>query len=79
MPRILTLELPDRVYEGLETKARAKGVQLNQLIVEWLTQVAEAEEDPLDKLIGSIESPLTDVAEHHDRYIAQAILEEIRR
>ncbi len=76
MPKTLTLELPDRVYEKLEEEARTRGMRLDQLIIERLVQVEE--EDPLDRLIGSIDSPLTDIAEHHDLYIARSLLEELQ-
>ena len=79
MPKTLTLELPDKVYKELEMEAHARGIRLDQLVIERLAQVVGIEEDSLDKLIGSIESSLTDIAEHHDRYIAQAVLEEMRR
>lgn len=80
MPKTITLRLPEEIYKTLEVEARSKGMELDQLVIEWLTGVVKAaKKDPLDDLIGSIESPLTDIAERHNHYISQAILEEIRR
>jgi len=52
------------------------------MIVEWLSeaigQTQIAAEDPLEALIGTLECEATDVAEHHDDYVGQALARELR-
>jgi hypothetical protein len=50
--------------------------------VEWLSEAIRqaqiAVEDPLEDLIGTLECEVTDVAEHHDYYVEQALAKELR-
>jgi hypothetical protein len=78
----LTIELAEETFEVLKEQAKEKGVEPAQVAAEWLSDAARrAEEmraDPLIALFGTIESPVTDVAERHDYYLGQAILKDLR-
>jgi len=74
MSRIITLEIPEETYEAIEMQAETKGLEPAQMVMEWLSeairQAQMAAEDPLEALIGTLECEVTDVAEHHNDYIA---------
>jgi len=80
MERTITLEIPEETYEAIEMQAESKGVKPAQIVMEWLSEalkrVQAAEKDPLEALVGSLECKVTDVAEHHDDYIGQALAKE---
>ncbi|MFB0534322.1 MAG: hypothetical protein ACETWR_05000 [Anaerolineae bacterium] len=82
MSRTITLEISEETYEAIEMQAETKGLEPAQMVVEWLSeairQAQTAAEDPLEALIGSLECEVTDVAEHHDYYIGQALAKELR-
>jgi hypothetical protein len=50
--------------------------------MEWLSEAVKraqtAEKDPLEALVGTLECKVTDVAEHHDDYIGQALAKELQ-
>jgi len=82
MSRTITLEIPEETYEAIEMQAETKGLEPAQMVVEWLSeairQAQMAAEDPLEALIGTLECEVTDVAEHHNDYIGQALAKELR-
>ncbi len=82
MLRTITLQIPEAAFAAIEKQAEDKGKQPAELAGELLTQairrVGEPSSDPLIALFGTIESPVTDVAERHDYYIGQAVLKELR-
>ena len=81
MSRTITLEIPEETYEAIEMQAETKGVKPAQMIVEWLSEAirqTQIAEDPLEALIGTLECQVTDVAEHHDYYVGQALAKELR-
>ncbi len=49
-----------------------------QLATPHLEDTAPTTEDPLLKLIGSIDVDIPDLAENHDYYIGQALYRELR-
>jgi hypothetical protein len=79
MSRTITLEIPEETYEAIEMQAESRGSEPAQMVVEWLSEAVRraqmAVEDPLEALIGTLECEVTDVAEHHDDYIGQALAE----
>lgn len=81
MMHTLTIELPAETFIVIEEQAKEKGVEPAQVAVEWLSDAArragEMTTDPLIALFGTIESPVTDVAERHDDYIGQAVLKDL--
>ena len=82
MSRIITLEIPEETYEAIEMQAESKGLEPVQIVMEWLSEAIRqaqiAAEDPLEALIGTLECKVTDVAEHHDYYVGQALAKELR-
>ena len=80
MGHMLTLDLPDQVYETLSERAKQSGKTLEDLVLEWLTHTTRnLTDDPLLQLAGTFESSLTDVSDRHDDYIGQGLQEELRR
>jgi len=82
MSRTITLEIPEETYEAIEMQAETKGLEPVQIVMEWLSEAIRqaqiAVEDPLEDLIGTLECEVTDVAEHHDYYVGQALAKELR-
>jgi hypothetical protein len=82
MSRTIMLEIPEETYEVIEMQAEGRGLEPAQMVVEWLSEAVRqaqmAVEDPLEALIGSLECKATDVAEHHDDYVGQALAKELR-
>lgn len=82
MSRIITLEIPEETYEAIEMQAESKGLEPVQIVMEWLSEAIRqaqiAAEDPLEALIGTLECEVTDVAEHHDYYVGQALAKELQ-
>ncbi len=82
MERTITLEIPEETYKAIEMQAKTQGLRPAQLVMEWLSEAVKraqtAEEDPLEALVGTLECEVTDVAEHHDEYIGQALAKELQ-
>jgi hypothetical protein len=78
MHHTLTLQLPDKVYAALTDQAKRQGRSLEDLIAAGLAKAAESSQDPLLRWSGFIQCGPADVAERHDHYLGQAILEELR-
>ena len=80
MGHTITLELPEEVYEALQTQAASRKMKPDRLALEWLIEIirqAQATvEDPLVALIGSLECEATDIAKRHNDYIGRALQEE---
>jgi len=59
--------------EPLRAEAKRRGVSLAELVrqgVDHVLQEAPIEEDPLWKIIGIMDSGVSDLAENHDKYLA---------
>ncbi|MCS7185484.1 MAG: hypothetical protein N3B10_13485 [Armatimonadetes bacterium] len=77
MPKTLTIELPDEVYELLERFATDEGRTPSEVGADWIAAMAsKIVEDPLEKWIGAIEIP--PCADRHNELISKSILKEIR-
>ena len=81
MSKTITITLPDRLEQAI-TQARqdtqtTEEQMILQLLSQQLTPLPDPATDPLLKLIGCINSDITDVAENHDYYIGQALYEEL--
>ena len=75
----LILEVPEEVYEPLANTAKQTGTTPERLAVEWLTVVScRAVHDPIEDFIGAFRSGPPDWADHHDKYIGQALMDEGR-
>lgn len=70
----LTLELPDDIYEPLLYQAQRNASTPEALLTQWASKAIQPmPEDPLLKLIGSIESDVRDVSSHHDDYVGRSL------
>ena len=89
MAKTLIITLPDNLEQQLNAKAKLLNktpeelilVSISQVLAEKLTtlsfEVEQIETDPLIRLIGSLHSEVTDLAENHDYYIGQALYSEL--
>ncbi len=79
MASVITLELPDEVYQGLQKIAKQAGQTPEALARDWVAaEVKSIENDPLLRLSGTIDSDISDVADRHDYYIGKSLLKEMR-
>ena len=80
MGHMLTLDLPEQVYECLRQQAEQTGQALETVAVQWLATAAQvAVEDPLEQFIGAFNSHGTDWADHHDAYLGRAVRDTLDR
>ncbi|ETX03924.1 hypothetical protein [Candidatus Entotheonella palauensis] len=80
MGQVLTLDIPNEVYEPLLKKAKQAGCTPEDIVLEWLIRsMQNLTDDPLLQLAGTFESPLIDVSGKHDDYIGKALQEELSR
>ena len=70
----LTLELPDDVYEPLLHQAQRSASTPEALLTQWAVRAVQpVSEDPLLKLLGSIEGDVSDVSARHDEYLGRSL------
>ena len=70
MPKLLTIELPDKVYAVLEELAAEEGKSVQELGAEWLmAMVARILDDPLEQVIGTIKVGILNWLERHDELL----------
>ena len=79
MGHSLTLDIPDEVYQPLVEKAQQAGQTPEALATKYLAQAVQGEEqDPLLRWAGAFSSEVTDLAERHDDYLGDGLLQEMR-
>ncbi|MFT3742729.1 MAG: hypothetical protein QM785_00410 [Pyrinomonadaceae bacterium] len=80
MTHSLTLELPERVYRNLAEKASKNGKRIEDFVAQDIISrdYPKFGDDPLDRLIGTLETGISDWGTGHDKYIGDAVLREIR-
>jgi hypothetical protein len=79
MPHPLTIEISDPGYQTLEKWAAREGTTPEALASDWVARrLTELENDPLMRWAGAIDSDLSDVAEHHDHYLGESLVQELR-
>ncbi len=70
----LTLQLPDEIFEPLMRQAQRAGNSPEGFVTDWVASVVlSPPDDPLLKLLGTLDSDVSDVAEKHDEYLGQAL------
>jgi len=75
----LTIQIPDPVFQCLQERAKKLGKTPEVVAAECVVQsVGPEEDDPLIKLLGSIDSGPGDAADRHDHYIGEALAKEMR-
>jgi len=68
--------------EPLRAEATRRGVSLAELVrqgVDRLLEEAPLEEDPLWKVVGIMDSSVGDLADNHDKYLAETYARESDR
>lgn len=79
MPKTLTIELPDEVYEVLEKLAMGEGKGVHELGAEWLSEmVARILDDPLEQVIGTLRVGVPNWAERHDELLGAYMRRKMR-
>jgi hypothetical protein len=74
MPTTVILEIPDWMCRPLQRKADRKGKRIDQIVMEWLGDAVEKEEDdPLLRMAGAFSSDVTDAGTAHDFYIGEEL------
>lgn len=77
MAKILTVEIPDHVYEPLRQRAMQSGQTPEQIVSQWIENaVKHFADDPLLALAGIFASEVKDISERHDEYIGQHVRRE---
>jgi hypothetical protein len=80
MGRPITIDVPDDVYEPLSRVATAEGRRPEEVASDWLKLAAQREvDDPLLRLLGSLESDTLDLSERHDHYLSEGLMKETGR
>lgn len=80
MKRVQVYLRPEQI-EPLRWLAQRRGVPIAELIrqgVDHILSDASPEEDSVWNIIGIIDSGLADLAENHDKYIAEMVANENR-
>ena len=78
MGHTLILEVPEDMYESLTKTAKQTGWTPEELAVEWLvTAIRNAINDPVENFIGAFSSSIPDWADQHDKYLGQALMEQM--
>ncbi|HMO79186.1 MAG TPA: hypothetical protein PKD24_00205 [Pyrinomonadaceae bacterium] len=75
----LTIEVPENIYEKPAETANEQGRRVEDVALDKLPNRSEPlRDDPLDKMIGVIDSGIPDLAERHDQYIGEALARDLR-
>jgi hypothetical protein len=76
MSQSLTLQIPEEIYRPLVEIAQRRGQSPEEFMTQWLMiSIPYFTEDPLEPLIGSVQSNIPDWTEHHDRYLGENLLQ----
>lgn len=79
MTQVLTLELPEQVYEALMRTAKRQGQRPEVVAVQWLATVGGGQlDDPFEQFIGAFSSNVPDWADRHDEYIGRGLMTQLR-
>ncbi len=80
MPKALTLNVPDEVYQSLQRIAAETGQGPEELSVDMLIgAIHRFDTDPLLKLAGCLDIDAGDAVERHDYYVGHTLTEEEER
>ena len=76
MSQILTLQIPEEVYQPLLEIAKRNGKTPEEFTTQWLaSSIQHFADDPVESFIGSVNSEIADWTENSDRYLAQNLLD----
>lgn len=75
----LLLELPEDVYESLVKTAEETSQPIEDLAGYWLEAATKyLAEDPLEKIIGTINSNYPNWADEHDKLLGESLAETMK-
>lgn len=78
MEHTLVLEIPDEAYRPLVKTAKRIGQTPEKVAQDWLVIAIQTMlDDPLEEFIGAFKSNIPDWAEQHDKYLGQALMNEM--
>jgi hypothetical protein len=78
MAHTVQIEVPEEIYDSLLKESKQTGQPPEEVIVEWLSKAAhDIDSDPVERFIGAFDSGVPDLAEHHDKYIGEAIAKKL--
>ena len=76
MEHTLQLVVPEEVYRSLVRLAEQSGLAPEAVAVDLLRAASQGSlDDPLEPFIGAFTSGIPDLADEHDRYLREAILD----
>ena len=79
MPKTLTIELPDEIYEGLQKLAEKCKTTPERIAADWVVfQADQVLNDPLEKWIGAIDTGVIGWGERHDELLGEALMRKVR-
>ena len=78
MTHLLTIEIPENIYQPLAKEAETKGRKVEEIALEKLAKDTAATEDPFEKFIGAFDSGGMDWANRHDEYLGENLMREMR-
>ncbi len=79
MEHKLSLSVSEEIYDSISKIAEEMGEPPEELAARWVTLAAKSlTSDPLDRLIGTLNTGMPGWSDNHDWYIGQAILESMR-
>lgn len=79
MTHLLTLEIPEKVYNALAENASKRGREIEEVAIERLSDDwPEISDDPFEKCIGSLHTDILDWADNHNKYIGESLDREMR-
>jgi predicted transcriptional regulator len=80
MPKTLTIELPDEIYEGLQKLAEKWKTTPERIAADWVVfQADQVLNDPLEKWIGAIDTGVLVGATDMMNCWAEALMDESER
>lgn len=79
MRHTIVIDLPEEVFEPLVKSADRTGKTPEETALRWLQDAARrSSEDPVERFIGSLSSTVPDWADRHDKYLGDALVQEVR-
>ena len=78
MTHHVTLELSDEIYQPLLETAQLRGQPLETVAQDCLARTLLDKHWPLLRWCGAFESNVPDLATEHDKYLGQALAEELK-
>jgi hypothetical protein len=74
----MLLEVPEEIYRPLLKTAEQSKQKPETLVIRWLASAVQRfNDDPLEKFIGAFKSDMPDWADQHDKYIGEALMQEM--